>query len=191
LSGAIPFAYIYCKLKGTDIRKVGSGNVGATNAARLFGKKAFFIIFFLDALKGFLPLIIFQDYIPKEYNKELITVIFFVSCVCGHIWTIFLNFKGGKGVAVSVGGLLAVMPKAFLAVFIVFLIIFMISRIVSLGSIFSALTLPFFSWYFYHSMIYLIFSILLAVLIIFAHRSNIFRLIKGEEHSFSKKEKEN
>lgn len=182
LLGAVPTAYIYCRARGIDIRKEGSGNVGATNAARLFGKSAFFVIFFLDALKGFIPVYFFVPFFtPVSMNVEIISVLILFTAVIGHIWSVFLKFKGGKGVSTSVGGVCALMPIPCVAAIIIFGIIFFITRIVSIGSICAAFSLPLFSWVLNCSTVYTFFSFVLCCLIIFTHSSNIKRLFAGEE----------
>lgn len=190
LVGSIPCAYIYCKLRGKDIRKEGSGNVGATNAGRIFGKSAFFTVFLFDALKGFLPVYFLASLTNNEIlSKELFQLFIFSAALAGHIWTIFLNFKGGKGVATSVGGLIALMPLICLEGMVIFGLTFMITRTVSIGSIIAAAVLPLLVWLHKLPISLLIFSIILSALIIFTHRSNILRLINGTENSFKAKEK--
>ena len=177
LVGSIPTAYLYCRLRGKDIRKEGSGNVGATNAARLFGKSAFITVFAIDSLKG---------YIAVRYLVPL-----FAPVNIGHVWTIFLRFKGGKGVAVSAGGLLALMPQTVFYCLGVFGIIFLFFRIVSLGSICAAVSLPFIAWLRKESGLYIGFSLLLALFIIFTHRSNLLRLFTGKELKVGIKKEDN
>lgn len=186
LIGSIPTAYIYCKLRGKDILKEGSGNVGATNAARMFGKSAFFLIFFLDALKGFIPIYFLAPIFVAKGKLEVVVILTFFITIMGHVWSIFLKFKGGKGVSTSVGGLLAIMPLACLLSAIVFALIFFIKRIVSLGSIFASVSLPIFSWFIYKSTSYLAFSLILCFFIVFTHRSNIQRLLAGNENKLEK-----
>ena len=186
--GAIPMAYIYCKLRGKDITKEGSGNVGATNAARLFGKPAFFTIFFLDAFKGFFPVfflvpLVSENFIPLDVIKLLV---FFVT-VIGHVWSVFIHFKGGKGVATSVGGLLALMPAACFLSMGVFALIFALFRIVSVSSMLAALILPFLVWFLGYSSLFIGFSAVLAFFIVFTHRSNIRRILNGTEKKLAVK----
>ena len=181
--GSIPFAFIYCKLRGVDIRKEGSGNVGATNASRIFGKQAFFLIFFLDAFKGFfavyflIPVLIASS----ATHIEIIKISTLLAVIAGHVWPIFLNFKGGKGVATSAGGLIAIMPLACILSTIIFAIIFALKRIISLSSILAALTLPVFCYFTTHSSILIVFSFFLSLMIVFTHRENIKRLLNGTE----------
>lgn len=188
LIGSIPSAYIYCRIRGKDITKEGSGNVGATNAARLFGKSAFITVFILDALKGFIPVFFLSPiFISNNCNIELIYVLTFFMAIIGHIFSVFLKFKGGKGVATSVGGLIAILPLPCLLSAFIFGIIFYLTKIVSVGSISAALSLPVFVFILHYSKTYLIFSIILCILIIVTHKANIKRLIAGTEKNFKAK----
>lgn len=182
--GAIPFAYIIVKLvKNIDIRTVGSGNAGATNAARVLGKWGFISVFILDALKGFLPVFISLHY----YGETFITLVVAAVVVLGHTYTVFLGFKGGKGVATGAGVFLALAPIEIGIALIVFLIVFLATKMVSAGSILGALALLISvcimsSWF--------ALKVLTAVIVffvIFKHRSNIVRILKGEENRFVKK----
>lgn len=184
--GSIPFAYIIVRLvKGVDIRTVGSGNAGATNAARVLGKWGFISVFILDLLKGYLPVFIAL----KLFGPTPITLLVGLVAVLGHTYTIFLSFKGGKGVATGAGVFIALAPTEALIALLVFLIIFMITRMVSAGSIIAAITL-FIAVFFMSDWVLLkIFTGVLAGFIIFKHRANIKRIIKGEESRFERKPK--
>jgi glycerol-3-phosphate acyltransferase PlsY len=183
LLGSIPTAYIYCRLRGKDIRKEGSGNVGATNAARIFGKIAFGIIFFFDALKGFIPVWFAKVYTSQhlELSPALFLFSSFAAVLIGHIFPLFLGGKGGKGVATSMGGLLALMPLGSLCALALFGGVFYWKRRVSLGSLSAALALPLFSKMLGYPHSHFYFSIALALLIVYTHRSNIRRLLSGTE----------
>ena len=182
--GANPFAYIKVKLvKNIDIRTVGSGNAGATNAARVLGKWGFISVFILDALKGFLP--VFISY--YLYGETVITLVVAAVVVLGHTYTVFLGFKGGKGVATGAGVFLALAPIEIGIALIVFIIVFLATKMVSAGSILGSLALLISvcimsSWF--------ALKVLTAVIVffvIFKHRSNIVRILKGEENRFVKK----
>ncbi|MDO8662576.1 MAG: glycerol-3-phosphate 1-O-acyltransferase PlsY [Candidatus Omnitrophota bacterium] len=188
--GSIPTAYIFGRLiKGVDIRKFGSGNVGATNALRLLGKGWGITVLVLDILKGFLPVIFLYNILGSKSNLSLETfcILIGVSCICGHNWTIFLRFKGGKGVATTLGvflGLSVIIPglKIVLGLTIlVWLVTFMIRRVISLASILAALSFPLFAILFRQSPGLTFISILLAAFIIFRHKSNIKRILAGKE----------
>ena len=185
LIGSIPSAYIAGRVsKNIDIRKFGSGNVGATNAFRVLGKFWGIIVFICDFLKGFFCVGILPHIFKISLEPKFITVLG-ISVILGHIYTIFLNFKGGKGVATGFGVLLGLglyIPQFYLVLLIVlgvWMITFYFCEIVSLASILSALTLPLAT--FYLSKDYFIFTLIVGILIIWRHRSNIKRLLKKEE----------
>jgi glycerol-3-phosphate acyltransferase PlsY len=190
LFGSIPTAYIFGRIiKGADIRKFGSGNVGATNALRLLGKGWGVAVLVLDILKGFLPVLLLPGIIGTKTNipLEAFCIIVGVSCICGHNWTIFLNFKGGKGVATTLGVLLGLSIKiAGLKVILgiailVWLAAFLISRTISLASILAALSFPLLTVLFKQSLSLILIFTLLAAFIIFRHKSNIKRILAGKE----------
>lgn len=191
LIGSIPTAYIFGKvLKGIDIRKFGSGNVGATNALRVLGKRVGITVLILDMLKGFLVITLLGPNISKKtslISEDLFFVILGISCIFGHTWTIFLKFKGGKGVATTLGILLGfatrlpeLKPILFMVV-LTWLLIFILTRIVSLASISSCIVLPIYMILFRQSMVLVIFSFVLAFFIVLRHRSNIKRFLQGKE----------
>jgi len=190
LVGSIPTAYIFGRLiKGEDIRKFGSGNVGATNALRLLGNGWGAIVLALDILKGVLPVIILANIIgPKTaLAPDFFCILIGISCICGHNWTIFLKFKGGKGVATSLGVLIGLSAKIAglkiilgLVIFI-WLITFILSRIISLSSITAALSFPLLTLLFRQSWPIVIIGLLLSIFIVFRHRPNIKRILEGKE----------
>ena len=141
LLGSIPSAVWYSKIfHGIDIRQHGSGNAGATNSLRIFGKKAGIIVLIFDLLKGFLAVYLTQ-YILKSDN-ELIPLLMGILAVLGHIYPIFAQFRGGKGVATAIGVVVAVLPMAALGCIAVFLLTVYLTKYVSLGSILGALAFP-------------------------------------------------
>lgn len=180
--GAISFAVIVARSKGVDIFKEGSGNPGATNVKRTLGKKWGNIVFALDALKGFVaagwPLLAYG-------GDNRLAVIGLIAAILGHSFSVFLNFRGGKGVATAMGGLLALMWLVLLIGLGVWLILFYTTKMVALASILFSVSLPI-SAYFIHGTgdprFYL--GIALAVLIIVRHRSNIARMFSGKENKF-------
>ncbi|MDD2703066.1 MAG: glycerol-3-phosphate 1-O-acyltransferase PlsY [Candidatus Omnitrophica bacterium] len=189
--GAIPTAYIFCRvIKGVDIRTVGSGNVGATNAMRVLGNVWGVTVLFLDVLKGVLPVTFLGNTLgsslPVEQG-ELVRIILGLSCICGHNWTIFLGFKGGKGVATTLGvliGLAIAISGVRLVlglVIVTWVLVFSIARIVSMASVVSAIAFPFYLFLLKQSNILFYSGVIFSVFIIFRHKSNIKRLIKGEE----------
>ena len=191
--GSIPFAYIYGKLfRKIDIRQHGSGNVGATNVLRVFGKKAGIIVLLLDILKGYLPVMMAMclvSHLPLFSGglDEALPVLVGIFAILGHTFTVFLSFKGGKGVATSAGVFLALSPLTIAGALLIFTIVVLITKYVSLGSMFAAVFLVI-----THSIIFsrcesanpyiFYFAILLSLFIIYKHKSNISRLIKGTEN---------
>ena len=220
LLGSIPFGLLIARAKGVDIRAHGSGNIGATNVLRVIGKKHGIACLLLDALKGFIPVAIAVNLIqitgrpvqvplglPAGWVLELgandalkaqIAHILTALCaVLGHNYSPWVGFKGGKGIATSAGVLLALMPFAVLILLAVWVLLFLVSRYVSVASIGAAASLPLLtlwgSWH--HGRIQdgtwnkplFVFSVVIAVLAIWKHRSNIRRLIDGTENRFTRK----
>ena len=181
LLGAISFAVIIARSKGVDILKEGSGNPGATNIKRILGKKLGHAVFTLDALKGFaatiLPLVVYDD------NR--LAIIGLIAAILGHSFSVFLKFQGGKGVATTIGGLLVLMYPVLLLGLAVWLIIFYTKKVVALASIFFAVSLPISAYFIYgieDPRFYL--GLVLALLIVVRHRSNITRMFSGKESKF-------
>jgi glycerol-3-phosphate acyltransferase PlsY len=175
--GSIPFGYLVGKVKGYDLRKEGSGNIGATNVFRVVGKKEGIFAFVLDFLKGFLPVMYFFDI------SVLAGILALIGAIIGHMTTPFLRFKGGKGVATGFGGIVALMPVPALSAFGIWIILLGITRRVSVGSLGAAVSLPILYFYFSHPMnkSVLFITIMLTVLVVISHRKNIKKLIRGEE----------
>lgn len=201
LAGSIPFGLIVGKMKGIDVRKAGSGNIGATNVARLLGRRFFFLVFFLDLFKGLLPVLTgwFVVGMPDGRLKTCPTAEtalwlgIAVAAVLGHIYSLFLKFHGGKGVATSTGVVLGFFPYFTYPALIclgIWIIVFMVWRYVSLGSIVAAGAFPLLFIAFWgvrgHPLL-LAASILLAILIIGKHRTNIARLRAGTEMRVGRK----
>jgi len=188
LLGSVPTGYIICKfLKGIDIRSVGSGNIGATNVGRIVGKRAGITTLLLDILKGFIAVF----FIPKivGYNSELIGIVCALGVIAGHNWTLFLRFKGGKGVAATSGALIGLMPVVFLSVFCVWVIVFTLCRYVSLASVVSAVFLPVFLFLYGEPLVFKILGLIIAIVGVYKHKDNIKRLLNGEENKFAFKKK--
>jgi glycerol-3-phosphate acyltransferase PlsY len=179
LLGSIPFGYLIGRSCGVDIRTKGSGNIGAANILRVIGKGPAAATLLLDAAKGFLPTILARQtcLLPPEW---IITV--GLATIIGHTFSLFLKFKGGKGVATSLGVLIGLSPLTALFVLLVWLAVFAASRIISFASMAAALFLPLLLWYLAdHRPVFLAFGVLLAVLVFMAHRKNIKRLLSGQE----------
>lgn len=181
--GSIPFSFITAKALGNiDIRNHGSGNSGSTNVLRTLGKKAGLIAFVGDFLKGFLTMILLKHFFGLEAG-----LLGSAMCVFGHCYPVFLKFKGGKGVATSAGTIFASSPLCGLILLLTFIVSFSISKIVSLCSIIAALSFPIASILFKVDKFSLIYSIALSAFVIYRHRSNISRLLKGEESKITSK----
>ena len=193
--GSVPNALWIGKVfKGIDVREHGSKNTGSTNAARVLGAKLGILTLILDISKGLVPTLIaillkvdFFENLTKIENLDYVLV--GICAILGHVFSIFMNFKGGKAVATTLGVFLVLVPKAILFAAIVFFVVFAIFRYVSLSSIFAAVSLPVFTYFLYQQIIYVILGILIAILIIVKHKSNIERLKKGTESKFSLKSK--
>ncbi len=193
LLGSIPTSYLMGKmLKGIDIRKFGSGNVGATNALRVLGTKVGVITLIIDILKGFFAVLLGKLLIPEF--SDLMLIIIGIAAILGHIFTIFLKFKGGKGVATSAGVFIALTPIPLVIALFIFIVTVWISRYVSLGSILASLTL--FSVELvinlknsFSEIEKLIMIFVIALFIIIRHKSNLKRLLSGTENRISFKKK--
>lgn len=177
LVGSVPFSYMTGKLLGKiDIRNYGSGNSGSTNVLRTLGKKAGAIAFVGDFLKGFLIMFIIKHMFSMD-----IALLSSAFGILGHCYPIFLKFKGGKGVATSAGTVIASYPIAAIPLFLTFLIVFKCTKIVSLSSICASLALPLSALVLIKENNFLLYSLAISVFVIYRHRSNIQRLLKGEE----------
>ena len=178
LLGSIPFGYIIGKLKGVDIRKHGSGNVGATNVARVLGKKYGVIVYILDFLKGYIPTAI----AVKLYGVDsFLTASVGLFAVLGHMFSPFLHFRGGKGVATASGVLFGISPLLGLLILALWFAIFKASGYVSLGSILAALGAIYLVGMLGYPYPVLVLVTLVAVLILVKHKSNVERLLEGKE----------
>lgn len=220
---SIPFGLILGKqLRGIDIREHGSGNIGTTNVFRVLGKKPGIACLILDILKGYLPILLalnllqfgertpvpeisflssFRQTLPasQQLFVQIIQVVTALFAILGHNYSPWLKFKGGKGIATSLGALLALMPAGAAILFLIFILVFLTSRYVSLASIVAAISLPLLtlwgSWY--HGRIQdgtwniplFVFSLAIGILAVWKHKSNIQRLMNGTENRFTKKPK--
>ncbi len=197
LIGSFPTSIIAGKLlRNLDIREHGSGNAGGTNVFRVLGWKPGVVVMLVDVLKGFaatcwLP----QLLAPGSAQLPLLQLVAGCAAVVGHIWTVFAGFRGGKGVGTAAGMLLALFPEALLYCLAVFIIVLAATRMVSVSSMTGAITLPMVLSLFKYALdkpvpmpLYL-FSFLAAALIVFTHRTNIQRLLKGTENRFGRPKK--
>jgi len=186
LLGAVPFGLLVARTRGIDIRTQGSGNIGATNVFRCVGKGWGIFTLVLDALKGFIPAYFF----PMLVNEDpVFGVLFGVAAIVGHTFPLYLKFKGGKGVATSAGMILGVAPFSVGVAIAVFVLTVVISRYVSLASIFAAIAVGVTVWFDpnLENMVVQSALSLMALLVVWLHRANIKRLLNGTESRFGKK----
>jgi len=188
LIGGIPFGLLIGKSRGVDIRKEGSGNIGATNAMRVLGKSWGTATLVLDALKGFVSAALLP-FLVGETAPEVFGLICGVAAIVGHSFPVYLRFKGGKGVATSAGVLLGVVPAAFGIGIAVFLVLLAAFRYVSLGSIGAALAVPIAAYFLDSPPVVTGVLALLAVIVIWRHKDNIRRLLAGTESRIDKTKK--
>ncbi len=186
LLGSIPFGFLAGKMRGVDIRKLGSGNIGATNVFRTVGKGPGLAVFLLDAAKGALAVWLTTVITPTQLAPGASMVIAGLLAILGHNFSPWMAWKGGKGIATSAGVLIAVAPWAVLVIFVVWLIVFKLSHYVSLASVLAAMALPLAVWILQwrtgtFDMWILGFAVLAALLAVWRHRSNIQRLRDGTE----------
>lgn len=181
--GAIPFSYIISITMGKiDIRQLGSGNVGTTNVVRNLGWKIGILAFSGDLLKGVLA-----TWIGMHLGGFDVAAIAGIMAIIGHCWPIFLGFKGGKGVATAAGVILYLMPDVVLGLLILFIIVAVVSRYISLASITVALFFPLLVYYFNKPISYFWMSLFFSSLVLFRHRGNMKRLINGNEPKIKRK----
>jgi acyl phosphate:glycerol-3-phosphate acyltransferase len=189
LSGSIPFAATAGKLRGVDLRKHGSGNLGATNVFRVLGWKVGLLVFLADALKGALPVLLLPPRIAGAHDPVVWAIACGIAAIAGHVRPIFLRFrKGGKGVATAAGVFFALAPLPMAVTFAVFVAVVFATGYVSLGSMISAVVLPTILLVTLgpRSPLFVV-STVIALFVFWTHRSNIGRLRRGEEHRFGKR----
>ena len=183
LIGSIPTGYLIVKAKtGKDIRTVGSGSTGATNVKRVLGKNYFFLVMFLDALKGALPVVLAKIFATTAAHIGLIPVVAAIAVIIGHSKSVFLQFKGGKSVASGVGTIIALNWMAGLIIAAVWGVITYTTRYVSVGSITALVLSPFVMHFLHAPLAYIGYCALGAIYIVYLHRENIKRLINGNEN---------
>lgn len=181
LLGSIPFGYLIVRGKsGADIRETGSGGTGATNVSRRAGKAAGVLTLLLDAAKGCVAVLIAR----AVSGEDWVIAVAAIAALVGHIFPVWLGFRGGKGVATGVGIFLVLAPIALLCAGVVFVAIVVLTRYVSLGSIIAAILIPVLVWLQSDSQPLLVAAVVGAALIVFAHRGNIQRLVSGTESRF-------
>lgn len=201
LVGSVPTGYLAGRARGLDIRKVGSGNIGATNVLRVLGKPVGIAVLLADVFKGFLAVVATVNFFPEVQSsfpavfgstsdpalRERLALVAAVSVVIGHNYTCWLGFKGGKGIATSAGAFLALAPAATGIAVGVWVVVFLATRYVSVASIAAAAALPVGAWLLPHSLGVRVLATVLGALAIWKHRANIQRLRAGTEHRFGRK----
>jgi glycerol-3-phosphate acyltransferase PlsY len=207
LLGAVPFGFLIGKAHGKDLRQIGSGNIGATNAARVLGKKWGCVCFVVDVLKGLVPMLLVPalglTHPPLTTGQLTLWILVGAAAVMGHVFPVYLGFKGGKGVATSLGIVLGLWPYftvCGIAVFVIWAVTLVIWRYVSLSSIIAAVSFPVIligcivsieSWSFNQLWPLVGIAVLMALLVIVRHRSNIVRLRNGSETKVFQRKSQN
>jgi acyl phosphate:glycerol-3-phosphate acyltransferase len=180
LGGSIPTGLLVARARGVDLRAVGSGNIGATNVARALGRGWAIAVLIGDALKGFVPVFVGRTLLPGL--SAGVVALAGLAAIVGHMFTIFLRGRGGKGVATSLGVALAISPPAALCGFALYIAVYLTLRISSVGSLLGIWSFPFFAYLMGGvARPYLALSIATALLVTIRHRANIARLVRGEE----------
>ncbi len=187
LIGAIPFGLLIGKAVGVDVRSAGSKNIGATNVNRLLGKRLGLATLILDCLKGFLPIFLASLMIGESGDDSLLIMSCGILAVIGHMFPVYLGFRGGKGVATALGVFLFLSPVAILISFAVFILAVGGTGFVSAGSLLASALFPMWLWLMGYPISVILTSLIIAVLIWIKHHENIVRLIHGEEKSWKKK----
>jgi glycerol-3-phosphate acyltransferase PlsY len=191
LLGSIPTGYLVARAKGIDIRSVGSGNIGATNVLRILGRPAGILVLVADGLKGWVACGMLPDYAlpffevrpdPGGQFHEVLAIVCGFAAVLGHNYPCWLKFKGGKGIATSAGVLAALVPWALVIILSLWIILFALTRYVSVGSLAASFTLPFATWFTTHNWTLTLVTAAMGVLAIYKHKANIQRLLNGTEN---------
>ncbi len=194
--GSLPGGFIAGRIAGVDVRRHGSGNIGATNVLRLLGKKYGYAVFFFDALKGFLAVrlaILLAEHIEtSRAYSDWFGILAALACVLGHTFPVWLKFKGGKGVATSAGTMLGLAPLATIVAVFVWIAVFEITRYVSVASVTATVALPaaigvLLKLQVMNSAVIFYSAIVLATVVCWRHRSNFARLVRGTEQRFTRR----
>ena len=187
LIGSIPFGLLFSRMVGKDVREEGGGSIGATNVNRVLGKKLGILTLLCDVAKGFLPVFVASIMIPEGDNQELYIGLCGLSAVLGHMFSVYLGFKGGKGVATALGVFLFFSPWSIAIALVVFVAVVGISGYVSAGSLVASALIPFCILLLGGSFSTFLCAGVIATLIWIKHSSNIGRLRRGEEKSWKTK----
>ncbi len=187
LVGAIPFGLLVGRLAGVDVRASGSGNIGATNVSRLLGKKLGFLTLLLDCLKGFIPIYLASQLLQDNPDKNLYMMGCGVMAVVGHMFPVYLGFRGGKGVATALGVFLFLSPPAIAVSLVVFVATVAATGFVSAGSLLASGLFPLWLLLFNQPLGMIVTAVIVGLLVWIKHHENILRLIQGTEKSWKKK----
>lgn len=201
LLGSVPFGLIIAKAHGKDLRSIGSGNIGATNVSRALGKKWAYICFVLDCGKGLVPMLIAKCFVSTPPTASQLWMWLLIGCaaICGHVFPVYLNFKGGKGVATSLGMVLGLFPYYTIPggiAFVVWVLCVLIWRYISLASIAAAVIFPLAlvvtiavrgDWQFLQLWPLIVVAMAMGMLVVVRHVENIKRLLEGSEHKVMQK----
>jgi acyl phosphate:glycerol-3-phosphate acyltransferase len=180
LLGSVPTGLLVARARGVDLRTVGSGNIGATNVARVLGKKLGMLVLILDALKGLVPTVL----AGRGALSEALVATVGLAAIVGHIFPVWLRFRGGKGVATGLGVFLAVAPVAAVTAVVAYAVVFALWRISSIGSLVAATVLIAGMFVTHRPAPVIALAVAAWLLIVFRHRGNIARLIRGKEERF-------
>jgi acyl phosphate:glycerol-3-phosphate acyltransferase len=186
LLGAVPFGLVIGKCAGVDVRDQGSRNIGATNVSRVLGKRLGILTLVCDGLKGFVPMYLAALLLPESPHREALVACTGAAAVLGHMFPVYLRFRGGKGVATGLGVFLYLSPLATLISFVLFVGTVALSGFVSAGSLVASALIPLWLYLLGASPLVTAIAAVIAVLIWFKHRENILRLVQGKEKSWKK-----
>jgi glycerol-3-phosphate acyltransferase PlsY len=181
LAGSVPFGLLVCRALGTDVRQVGSGNIGATNVARAVGKRWAALVLICDMVKGLVPTLAAAAFLRGQPDDTWWIGATMLAAVCGHVFSVFLRLRGGKGVATALGATSAVAPLAGLVGVVIYVGLYLATRISAIGSLGATLAATVIVWLTEPPPI-AVASTLILLLIALRHRENLQRLLRGEEH---------
>jgi len=186
LLGGIPFgAIVTRRMHGVDITKVGSGNTGATNVFRAVGWRAALVVAVLDIVKGTVPALLaylIADPLWADTGRDMLIIAAGSAAMLGHMFSPYFRLRGGKGIATAAGAILVLMPKVFPVLVLFFVAVILIGRIVSVASLLAAVSFPFMTWWLYPGRtVLLVFAVSVVPVVVWSHRANIGRLLRGEE----------
>ncbi len=186
LCGSIPFGVLVAKLRGIDLRAVGSGNIGATNAARALGRPLGVLVLVCDAAKALVPIAVMRAHLPTSHHSSWILAGVGFAAVLGHLFPIWLKLHGGKGVASSLGVFLALEPKSVVIAAVVWIVLYALFRISSLASLFSSAALLLLLGLVHAPVPDIVLACMLFPIIVLRHRQNLVRLVHGDERKNSR-----